>query len=194
MKKFLPTPKACTERSRSGFTLVELLVVIAIIAVLSAVGLVMYGTAQKSGRVSRRIQDLKAMQTALELYYNANKTYPLTDGTATTPPTWRVISTSDTFLAPQLVPTYMPAIPVDPSNGKYEYASNGTDYKLRAKDATEMTPSDYATQPNLIDPANDGGTYCFKVDGGETAIMVWAIYSSNTGDNDTVTNPNPACW
>lgn len=187
-----------TER---GFTLVELLVVVSIIAVLSAMGLVMYGSAQKTGRISRRIEDLKATQTALELYYSTNKSYPATDiPPAVLPirPTWGSIPTA-------LVPVYMPAIPTDPkgSPGTYTYASNGTDYKLRASGATEMTSADYATQNNLIDPASDnnsvggdsGNSTCYTVETGGT-FKAWAIFSANTGPI-TPTNPttnNPACW
>ena len=45
------------ESSKKGFTLIEIMVSIAIIAVLAAVGLVVYSTAQKAGRVSKRVQD-----------------------------------------------------------------------------------------------------------------------------------------
>lgn len=163
-----------------GFTLVELLVVIFIIAILSTIGFVMYGTVQKSARIAKRIEDLKVIQTALELYYSVNKAYPST-GT-TEPPPWAAVPAA-------LVPTYMPAIPSDPSNGSYFYASlNGVDYKLRASGATEVVSNDYASQRNLLDPARDGGTSCYLVDG--TAYIAWAIYSSNTNSS---TN-NPACW
>ena len=64
-----------------GFTLLELLVVIGIIGVLVALATVAYTATQKSGRNSRRKQDMIAIQSALEQYYAANGfVYP--DGNA----------------------------------------------------------------------------------------------------------------
>ena len=66
-----------TPESR-GFTLVELLVAITIIAVLAAVGVVVFGGVQAKARDSRRSQDLTAIANALEgkrvagtIYYTA---------------------------------------------------------------------------------------------------------------------------
>ncbi|MDO8561737.1 MAG: type II secretion system protein [bacterium] len=63
-------------RSGKGFTLIELLVVIAIIGVLSSVVLASLNTARQKGRDTRRISDIKQLQLALELYYDANSKYP----------------------------------------------------------------------------------------------------------------------
>ena len=63
-----------------GFTLLELLVVIGIIGIIMALATVAYSTTQKSGRNSRRKQDLVAIQNALEQYYAANSfAYPVTN-------------------------------------------------------------------------------------------------------------------
>ncbi len=51
-----------------GFSLIELLVVIAMIGFLVAVGVANYNQARKKARDSKRMNDLKAIQTALELY------------------------------------------------------------------------------------------------------------------------------
>lgn len=65
-------------KSSLGFTLVELLVAITIIAVLAAVGVVVFGGVQAKARDSRRSQDLVAVANALEgkrvagtIYYTA---------------------------------------------------------------------------------------------------------------------------
>ena len=167
--------------NKEGFTLVELLVVIAIIGILAAVGMVMYAGAQKNGRIAKRIQDLKAIQTALELYYSVNKKYPQADGGTSCNPA--EVATAGTGL----VPTYMPVIPSDSfTGGCYKYTTNGTtgtDYKLTDSGATEMTSNDYKTQQNLIDPNKDGGSDSCKVETGYT-VTGWAIYSSATS----------ACW
>lgn len=60
-----------------GFTLIELLVVIAIIGILSSVVLASLNSARKKGRDARRLSDVKQMQLALEMYYDANSSeYP----------------------------------------------------------------------------------------------------------------------
>lgn len=64
----------------TGFTLLELLVVIGIIGIMMALATVAYSVTQKSGRNSRRKQDLVAIQNALEQYYGANTfSYPTND-------------------------------------------------------------------------------------------------------------------
>lgn len=63
-----------------GFTLIELLVVIAIISLLSSVVLASLSGARSSARDARRLQDMKQIQTALEMYYNNNGQYPEEDG------------------------------------------------------------------------------------------------------------------
>jgi type II secretion system protein G len=94
-------------RSR-GFTLIELLVVIAIIGLLASIILASLNTAQQKGRDARRIADLKEVQLALELYYDANSTYPVqATGLAAT------ISASS--IPTTLAPTYISQTPVDPS-------------------------------------------------------------------------------
>lgn len=59
-----------------GFTLIELMVAISIVAILASVGLVAYSKTQITARDSRRKQDLRSIQTALELYRQKNNHYP----------------------------------------------------------------------------------------------------------------------
>jgi prepilin-type N-terminal cleavage/methylation domain-containing protein len=65
-----------TARLQRGFTLIELLVVIAIIGILASIILASLATAQAKGRDARRVSDIKEIQLALELYYDANGNYP----------------------------------------------------------------------------------------------------------------------
>jgi prepilin-type N-terminal cleavage/methylation domain-containing protein len=60
-----------------GFTLIELLVVIAIIGILASIILASLSTAQAKGRDARRVSDIKQIQLALELYYDANGSFPV---------------------------------------------------------------------------------------------------------------------
>jgi len=92
-----------TRRSQSrGFTLIELLVVIAIIGILSSVVLASLNSARQKGRDARRLSDVKQIQLALELYYDANGAYPATIG-----------STSS---SPLVSGGYIATLPVDPTN------------------------------------------------------------------------------
>lgn len=169
------------DRSR-GFTLIELMVAIAIIAVLSAIGMVAYSTAQKTSRISKRTQDLQALQTALELYKSATGTYP----NAAAAGTFACIGSNLTGL----VPTYMPALPADPlDNGNtsgsycYQYTSNATanssEYKIRTNPTVysngEMNSAAFIQQTSLLDPAKDGTVNCV-VESGAT-YQGWAIYN-----------------
>ena len=61
---------------RQGFTLIELLVVIAIIGLLSTLAVIALGSARVKARDSKRLADLKQVQTALELYYTDKNDYP----------------------------------------------------------------------------------------------------------------------
>ncbi len=63
--------------TKKGFTLIEILIVVAIIGILASVVVVGLGPAQKKGRDSRRVSDLRSVQNALELYYGKNGQYPI---------------------------------------------------------------------------------------------------------------------
>ena len=70
------------QKKVNGFTLLELLVVIGIIGIIMALATVAYSSTQKSGRNSRRKQDIISIQNALEQYYAANAfLYPSGDCT-----------------------------------------------------------------------------------------------------------------
>lgn len=61
---------------KKAFTLIELLVVIAIIGILATLAVVSLQSARARARDSKRVADVKQMQTALELYFNDNSSYP----------------------------------------------------------------------------------------------------------------------
>jgi type II secretion system protein G len=94
------------QRSSKGFTLIELLVVIAIIGILASIVLASLNSARQKGRDARRLSDVKQIQLALELYYDANGVYP-------------AAITGTTLTGPG----YISTLPTDPSNGNnYTYA------------------------------------------------------------------------
>ncbi len=138
---------------QKGFTLIELLVVIAIIGILASVILAALGSARSKGRDANRIESIHQMQAALELYYNDNLKYPTT-GSAWFGNCSNFGShplTGPTGYIPNLAPTYMPELPVDPQQlptACFAYRSDGTDYFLMAYQSFEGT-----IPPNNLRPA-----------------------------------------
>ncbi|MBI5742669.1 MAG: type II secretion system protein [Candidatus Niyogibacteria bacterium] len=106
------------KNNKKGFTLIELLVVIAIIGILASVVLASLNSARKKSRDARRVADIKQIQLALEMYYDANSgKYPLGTQTGT-----------GTGSYGSLAPTYIPVIPVDPlGTGSNIYSYQSTD-------------------------------------------------------------------
>jgi type II secretion system protein G len=95
-----------TANYKRGFTLIELLVVIAIIGILSSVVLASLNSARQKGRDARRVSDIKQLQLALELFYDANQSYPTSTGLTG-------LSTAG----------YIAAVPVDPNGNAYTYSA-----------------------------------------------------------------------
>ena len=112
-------------KKRSAFTLIELLVVIAIIGILSTLAVVALQSARSKARDSKRVADVKQMQTALELYFNDWNTYPTSSSIATS-------IASGTSI-------YMATVPTAPTpndgtcstaSNTYIYAPVGTSYSI----------------------------------------------------------------
>lgn len=62
---------------KSGFSLIELLVVISIIAVLVGLGLPNFIGARERARDAKRKAELNQLKTALRMYYNDYRAYPV---------------------------------------------------------------------------------------------------------------------
>jgi len=65
-----------TEAPSRGFTLLELLVVIAIISLLSSAVLASISGARASARDTRRKQDMRQIERALQAYFNDHNEFP----------------------------------------------------------------------------------------------------------------------
>ncbi len=127
-------------QNRKGFTLIELLVVIAIIGVLSTLAVVALNNARLKSRDAARVSAVKQMQTALELYFGDQNSYPvnataitLGEGTSCTTACLALSSTNG-FGATAAGTTYMGQLPKNPTpNGAaYTYKSNaaGSNYEI----------------------------------------------------------------
>jgi prepilin-type N-terminal cleavage/methylation domain-containing protein len=91
-------------KNRSAFTLIELLVVIAIIGLLATLSVLALNNARAKSRDTKRIADIKQMQTALELYFNDASAYPVSVGAGGSITSYNS-STGATTTYMQMVPT-----------------------------------------------------------------------------------------
>jgi type II secretion system protein G len=66
-------------KKQYGFTLIELLIVVAIIAILAAIAIPNFLSAQVRSKVSRTKSDMRSVATALESYCVDNNVYPWTN-------------------------------------------------------------------------------------------------------------------
>ncbi len=112
---------------KKGFTLIELLVVVAIIGLLATISIVSLGSARDRAKNTRRIADIRQLQTALELYFYDFNRYPVVTE-------W---VTAQEALATAEFSTYLSQVPSDPSPGEipiydYSYLSSpdGSDYQI----------------------------------------------------------------
>jgi len=67
---------------KKGFTLIELLIIIAIVGLLAVFSVLMLQSSRVRARDSRRLVDIKQLQSALSLYEHDAKEYPETNEVA----------------------------------------------------------------------------------------------------------------
>lgn len=68
--------KICQPKFRQGFTLVEFLVVLVIVGIVISLSVVALSSVKAKNRDTKRVSDIRQIQTALEMYYNRNNSYP----------------------------------------------------------------------------------------------------------------------
>lgn len=149
------------KQRQKGFTLIELLVVIAVIGILASVVLASLNSARAKARDAKRVSELKAVSTALELYYDKYGYYPLWDQTA-----WGVDCagfrgsslTSNTFMKPLVDEGFLSDYPNDMSYNcslQYRHEKNAHGYRLLFH---------YETKPNNdLNCYTPGGWSCIRV-------------------------------
>jgi general secretion pathway protein G len=110
-----------------GFTLIEIIVVVVIIGLLAAViAPNIFGQVEEA-RIKKALSDIRAIESALNLYRLDNFNYPTTEQglqALVTKPTgnpeaknWRKGG-------------YLPRLPVDPWGSEYQYASPGANSEI----------------------------------------------------------------
>ncbi len=110
-------------KRQSGFTLIEIMVVVVILAVLGALVVPKILENVDKARVTRAQSDIRAIQTALDLYRLDNFKYPTTEQGLQA----LVKQPSDPTITNYRAGGYLPSLPKDPWNNVYLYASPGTD-------------------------------------------------------------------
>ncbi|NQU47703.1 MAG: type II secretion system protein [Planctomycetes bacterium] len=155
------------KRRQAGFTIIEMLIVVTILAMLAGVLIPILQEGQSTARDSRRMADLRSVQSALADYYRENGGYPNTSGA------WlgdAVDVGSKGYAAdgyiPGLVPNFLTALPKDPdkqypnATDGYMFKSDGTDYKF-VLDATPEDLDSFAEGFPFYDPQRaDGWMIC----------------------------------
>lgn len=118
--------------NKKGFTLIELLVVVAIIGLLSTLAVVALGNARVKARDAKRLSDLKQIQTALELYYTDNSSYP--SGSSVELGTTNYVCLNNAgWAATGCTNPYMSSVPDDPTAGRaYTYTGTTSSYSVAA--------------------------------------------------------------
>lgn len=111
--------------------MIELLVVIAIIGLLSTLAVVALGSARVKARDSKRLSDLKQLQTALELYYTDQNAYPAGSAVTLGSTNYACLNASGWGTA-GCASAYMAGVPADPSTGAYTYTAASSSYSVTA--------------------------------------------------------------
>ena len=162
---------------KKGFTLIELMIVMVIMGILATIGVTAFISSQIKGRDVTRKANLRAIASALELYYNDKGAYPIgASGTfsscytttlsgpgacGTSYPVFKDTANTSTI--------YMAQFPTDPViSQKYYYVSDATGKQYQMYAHLENTQD-----PAIITPAA-AGTNC------GTAACNFGLASTNT--------------
>lgn len=150
-------------KNKKGFTLIELLVVIAIIGLLSTLAVVALTSARKKARDSKRVADIKQLQTAMEMVFNEANSYDLAGCTAAE----AKMSTCTTPLS-----TFLPNVAnmKDPSSTTACTVAGGL--------CTNTASCDYTV---AVDPSINDYKFCFYLEGATGDLAAGMHYVSPSG-------------
>ncbi len=186
------------KKTKSGFTLIELLIVISIIGVLVTIGAVSLAKSRSKARDIARVNDIRQIQTALQMYYRNETSFPKT------------ITANQPLSGSSSSSTFMAKIPAAPSaalssycnsqNSGYAYAtsSDGRSFVL----STCLGDTTGNLKPGIIISDNRGiiqscGDYIIDYEGKEyrtiqIGTQCWMRDNLNVGTMLTVTGNNCA--
>jgi prepilin-type N-terminal cleavage/methylation domain-containing protein len=161
---------------KQGFTLIELLLVMVIMGILLLIGTGAFVSSLLKGRDTTRKANLRAITSAVEMYYSDKGKYPI--GTGSIPGCYNAAGATGTCGKDYPIfkdsiangAMYMAKFPADPvSTQQYYYLSaTGTQYQMYAH-------LENSQDPMIITPAASG-TDC----GGTGSPCNYGISSANT--------------
>ena len=120
-KQFVPlqqTPQKMWQQS--GFTLIEVMVVVVILGILAAIVVPRVMDRPDAARITKAKQDIRALESALNLYKLDNFVYPNTDQGLDA-----LVSKPASTPEPRNWKQYMDRLPKDPWGNDYQYLSPG---------------------------------------------------------------------
>jgi prepilin-type N-terminal cleavage/methylation domain-containing protein len=124
-------------KGQRGFTLLEMMIVVAIIAILAMLLIPNFTHARAQAQTAACESNLRAIGTAMELYYTDNQSYPSGTGVS--------LDGTDTLASKG----YLPNVPHDPAAS----AGSSNLYKYTSVAASGSTPASYTiTCPGVHDP------------------------------------------
>ncbi len=124
------------------FTLVELLIVVSIIGILASIVLVSLSSSRMKARDAQRLQDIKSIQNALEVYYSTYGHYPVSGTCGSSVPNGGWCNS------------------IQGQDGSGHWLREGTTTLSSGKDPVDPKPG---SNPNWI--PNGGGTYYYFASG-----------------------------
>ncbi len=113
----LATPRHRTRAKSTGFTLLEIMVVVAIIAIIVGIIAPNFGYARSKAQVAATEAVIKAIATAVEMYYSDYKVFPGTTG-------WQSVSPAMFGGAGNKYFNDSPILPGNPYSVSYSYCGN----------------------------------------------------------------------
>lgn len=109
------------QSAQAGFTLIEVMVVVIILGILAAIVVPRVMDRPDTARITKAKQDIRALESALNLYKLDNFVYPTTDQGLQA-----LVTKPDGSPEPRNWKPYMDRMPKDPWGNDYQYLSPGT--------------------------------------------------------------------
>lgn len=139
---------------KSAFTFIEVIVVISVIAILITISAISISRTRSQARDLQRLNDIKEIRLALELYYRDTKTYPLNLHPGE--PLHNPLNPNITYL--EKIPSNPPYSKNEPcNNADYLYVFNydtwGPPYYLAfclENNVSEYNSGEYCASPGYI--------------------------------------------
>lgn len=122
-----------------GFTLIEVMVVVIILGILAAIVVPRVMDRPDDARIAKARQDIRALESALNLYKLDNFVYPTTDQGLDA-----LVSKPAGSPEPKNWKRYMDRLPKDPWGNPYLYLDNGGEIKISSNGADGQPGGDGA--------------------------------------------------